>query len=37
MFRNLLLPLLILLPFTAQAGLLGLDSQIKGEYNVDSD
>jgi len=37
MFRNLLLPLLILLPFTAQAGLLGLDSQIKGEYDMDSD
>ena len=37
MFKNLLLPLLILLPFTAQAGLLGLDSQVKGEYNIDSD
>jgi len=36
MFRNLLLPLLILLPFTAQAGLLGLDSQIKGDYNIET-
>ena len=34
MIKRILLPLLILLPFTAQAGLLGLDSEIKGEYNL---
>ena len=37
MFKRILLPLLILLPFTtAQAGLLGLDNQIKGEYNLET-
>ena len=38
MIKKFLLPILIILPFTAaQAGLLGLDSQIKGEYNLDTD
>ncbi len=38
MIKKFLLPILIILPFTAaQAGLLGLDSQIKGEYNIDTD
>ena len=36
MFKRILIPLLILVPFTAQAGLLGLDSQIKGEYNLET-
>ena len=36
MFKKILLPLLLLLPFTAQAGLLGLDNEIKGEYNTDT-
>ena len=36
MFKRILLPLLILLPFTAHAGMLGLDSQIKGDYNIET-
>ncbi len=36
MFKKILLPLLLALPFTAQAGLLGLDSQIKGDYNIET-
>ena len=37
MIKKFLLPILILLPFTtAQAGLLGLDSEIKGEYNLET-
>jgi hypothetical protein len=37
MIKKFLLPILILLPFTtAQAGLLGLDSQIKGDYNLET-
>ena len=36
--KKYLLTVLLILPFTAaQAGLLGLDSQIKGEYNIDTD
>tara|TARA_R100001082_G_C4364168_1_gene160963 strand:+ start:2845 stop:3180 length:336 start_codon:yes stop_codon:yes gene_type:complete len=36
--KKYLLTVLLILPFTAaQAGLLGLDSQIKGEYNLDTD
>ena len=38
MLRKFLLPILVMLPFvTAHAGVLGLDSQIKGEYNIDTD
>ena len=36
MFKKILLPLLLALPFTAQAGMLGLDSQIKGDYNIET-
>tara|TARA_R100000781_G_scaffold33693_1_gene24433 strand:+ start:813 stop:1148 length:336 start_codon:yes stop_codon:yes gene_type:complete len=36
MFKKILLPLLLALPFTAQAGLLGLDSQVKGDYNIET-
>ena len=37
MLKRILLPLLILLPFTAaHAGVLGLDSNIKGEYNLET-
>ena len=37
MLKRILLPLLILLPFTAaHAGVLGLDSSIKGEYNLET-
>ena len=36
--KKYLLTVLLILPFTAaQAGLFGLDSQIKGEYNLDTD
>ena len=37
MIKKFLLSILIILPFTAHAGLLGLGSQIKGEYNIDTD
>ena len=38
MTKKFLLPILILLPFTAvHAGLLGLDSKIKVAYNIDTD
>ena len=37
MLKRILLPLLILLPFTAaHYGVLGLDSNIKGEYNLET-
>ena len=36
MLKKIILPLLLILPFTAQAGLLGLDSQIKGDYNLET-
>ena len=34
--NKLLLVLVVLLPFSAQAGILGLDNTIKGEYNTDT-
>ena len=34
--NKLLLALVVLLPFSAQAGILGLDNTVKGEYNTDT-
>ena len=34
--KKLLLILLLAIPFSAQAGTLGLDNNVKGEYNIDT-
>ena len=34
--KRLLVILLLAIPFTAKAGILGLDNEIKGEYNTDT-